>query len=128
MFHERPWFGSGPDSFRLLKWKYMDIPAGDDTILANSLYLEFLAGSGIIGLLSLLWLLFEMGRTLWTKVRQTISPADRVIAFYGVTYFLAFLLHGSVDYFLKFTPTFLLFWISLGVACASANDPDANRI
>jgi hypothetical protein len=45
-----------------------------------------------------------------------------------VTYFLAFLLHGAVDYFLKFTPTFLLFWISLGVACASANDPDANRI
>jgi O-Antigen ligase len=128
MFRERPWFGLGPDGFRLLKWKYMDIPGGDDTILANSLYLEFLAGSGIIGLLLLLWLLFEMGRTLWTKVRQTISPADRVIAFYGVTYLLAFLLHGSVDYFLKFTPTFLLFWISLGVACASANDPDANRI
>jgi O-Antigen ligase len=128
MFRERPWFGLGPDSFRLLKWKYMDIPGGDDTILANSLYLEFLAGSGIIGLLSLLWLLFEMGRTLWVKVRHAISPADRVIAFFGVTYFLAFLLHGAVDYFLKFTPTFLLFWISLGVACASANDPDANRI
>jgi len=128
MFHERPWFGSGPDSFRLLKWKYMDIPAGDDTILANSLYLEFLAGSGIIGLFSLLWLLFEMGRTLWARLRQAMSPSDRAAVFYGITYFLAFLLHGSVDYFLKFTPTFLLFWISLGVVCASANDSDANRI
>ena len=128
MFRERPWFGSGPDSFRLLKWKYMDIPAGDNTILANSLYLEFLAGSGIIGLLSLLWLLFEMGRALWANLRQAVSPADRVTIFYGITYFLAFLLHGTVDYFLKFTPTFLLFWISLGVVCASGNDPDANRI
>jgi O-Antigen ligase len=128
MFRDRPWFGFGPDSFRLLKRKYMDIPAGDDTILANSLYLEFLAGSGIIGLLSLLWLLFEMGRALWAKLRQVMSPTDRVTVFYGVTYFLAFLLHGWVDYFLKFTPTFLLFWISLGVSCASADDPDANRI
>jgi O-Antigen ligase len=128
MFRERPWSGLGPDGFRLLKWKYMDIPGGNDTILANSLYLEYLAGSGIIGLLSLLWLLFEMGQALWAKLRQAMSPADRVTVFYGITYFVAFLLHGTVDYFLKFTPTFLLFWISLGVACASANDPDANRI
>jgi O-Antigen ligase len=128
MFRERPWFGLGPDSFRLLKWKYMDIPAGDETILANSLYLEFLAGSGAIGLLSLLWLLFEMGRALWAKLRQAMSPTDRVTVFYGVTYFLAFLLHGWVDYFLKFTPTFLLFWISFGVVCASDHDPAANRI
>jgi O-antigen ligase len=127
MFRERPWFGLGPDSFRVLKWKYMDVPAGDDTILANSLYLEFLAGSGIIGLVSLLWLLFEIGRTLVTKLRQALSSSDRVTAFYGITYFLAFLLHGTVDYFLKFTPTFLLFWISFGVVCANGNDPDANR-
>jgi hypothetical protein len=127
MFRERPWFGLGPDSFRLLKWKYMDFPGGDDTILSNSLYLEFLAGSGLIGLLSLLWLLFEIGRILWNKLGHRLSPDDRAIAFYGVAYFLAFMLHGSVDYFLKFTPTFLLFWISLGVVCASDNDSDENR-
>jgi O-antigen ligase len=121
MFHARPLLGIGPDNFRLLKWKYMDIPKGDDTILANSLYLEFLACSGLVGFLSLGWLLLELGLAVARRSAAALSPAEQQLAWFGVAFLASFLAHGTVDYFLKFTPTFLLFWIVMGVAAADAH-------
>ena len=119
MFAQSPLLGKGPDNFRLLKCKYMDIPIWDETILANNLYLEMLSGSGILGLASFLWLLWEVGSALAEKVALARSPSDGSAAYFGIAYFSAFVLHGIVDYFLKFTPTFLLFWLLLGMLCAS---------
>jgi hypothetical protein len=113
-----PLLGMGPDNFRLLKVKYMDFPTWDEKILANNLYLEMLSGSGILGLASFLWLLWEFGQGLATKVVRAKSASDLSAAYFGVAYFPAFVLHGIVDYFLKFTPTFLLFWLLLGMLCA----------
>ena len=124
MFHNRPWLGIGPDNFRLLKWKYMEIPGGDERILANSLYFETLSGSGLIGLASLLWLLIELGRGIAIRYRLSVTPEERAIAYFGIAFFTAFVTHGLVDYFLKFTPTFLLFWIVMG-ALAPARAPVA---
>jgi len=115
---DRPLAGVGPDNFRLLKWRYMDVPAGDDTILANNLYLETAAGAGFPGLAALLLLLVETGRLLARLVAQASSPADRAFASFAVAFFAAVVLHGLVDYLLKFTPIFLLFWIFLGMLCA----------
>lgn len=119
MVSESPLLGSGPDSFRLLKSKYMEFPIWDETILANSLYLETLSGSGILGIASFLWLLWEFGYLLRAKVALAGSPSERGSAYLGVAYLSAFMLHGLVDYFLKFTPTFLLFWLLLGMLCAN---------
>jgi O-antigen ligase len=113
MLRQRPLLGMGPDNFRILKWRYMDLPKGDETILANSLYLELLAGSGILGLVSFLWLSWELARRMMASA-AVADRSTRGIAFFGMTYLAAFLLHGMVDYFLKFTPTFLLFWLVLG--------------
>jgi O-antigen ligase len=118
IWRSSPLVGIGPDNFRLAKWKYMGIPKGDETILANNLYLEVLAGSGLLGLASLLWLLGEAGRILTGRLRQARSTAELTIAWFATAFFLAFLIHGLVDYFLKFTPTFALFWIMLGLLCA----------
>ncbi len=122
MVSQRPLLGRGPDSFRLLKSRHMDFPTWDETILANNLCLEILSGSGILGLGSLLWLLWEFGRVLAAKLMLACSPAEQISAYFGAMYFAAFILHGLVDYFLKFTPTFLLFWLLLGMLCAEGRE------
>ncbi len=124
MFREKPLLGMGPDSFRFLKWSYMDVPSGNETILANSVYLELLSGSGLLGLLSFLWLLWEFGRSAVSKLSRTASPSDWAIGWFGSAYIIGFVLHGFVDYFLKFTPTFLLFWLTLGMVGALAGDEE----
>ncbi len=122
MVLQSPLLGAGPDSFRLLKSRHMDFPAWDETILANNLYLEILSGSGILGLGSFLWLLWEFGSTLVSKAGDAGGPLDRGSAYFGAMYLSALMLHGVVDYFLKFTPTFLLFWLLLGMLCADGRE------
>jgi hypothetical protein len=112
MFAEHPVLGSGPDNFRLLKWRFMRTHEGDEKILANNTYLEFLAGSGLPGLAAFIWLGWEIARLIASGRR---GPGDFQVLFYSTAYFTSFFVHGLVDYFLKFTPTFLLFWISVGI-------------
>jgi hypothetical protein len=124
IFLRHPLLGLGPDSFRLVKGQYMDIAKGDETILANSLYLELLSGSGGLGLLSFLWLLWECWRVviLRNSRKNAIFVIDAT-AFFGTTYLILLMVHGFVDYFLKFTPTFLMFWLIVGVLCANEQPP-----
>ena len=122
MVSQSPLLGKGPDSFRILKSKYMDFPTWDETILANNLYLEILSGSGILGLGAFLWVLWEFASTLVSKAGHSPSPWDRSSAYFGAMYLSTFVLHGVVDYFLKFTPTFLLFWLLLGMLCAGGRE------
>ena len=103
----------------MVKWTFMELPQGDETILANNLYLELLADSGLLGLLSFLWLSWEFGRHVASKVSLRYSSGWSA-AYFGVTYLAGFLLHGFVDYFLKFTPLFLTFWLLLGTLCGGA--------
>jgi hypothetical protein len=132
MFWKKPFLGMGPDNFRILKWRYMDAPKGDETILANSLYLELLSGSGLLGLASLLWLAWEFGRSVIARVSSMKSPTDGITGYLGIAYLVGLLSHGFVDYFLKFTPTFLLFWMMLGMLCArqreAAQRDNADRL
>lgn len=115
MFWSRPLLGWGPDSFRLLKQRFLAVPSGDDTILANNLYLELLSGSGILGLLSFLWVLWEIGRTVFSRDFAITGPGGLAVGCFGVAYLTELAVHGFVDYFLKFTPTFVLFWVILGL-------------
>jgi hypothetical protein len=119
---QSPLLGKGPDSFRVMKPKYMDFPTWDETILANNLYLEILSGCGILGLGCFLWLLWEFASSLISKAGDAHSPWERSSAYFGAMYLSTFMLHGVVDYFLKFTPTFLLFWLLLGMLCAERRE------
>ena len=74
------------------------------------------AGSGLVGMLAFLWLFVEVGR----RVREALLRGGEhvvLLGAFGTVYCAVFLVHGLVDYFLKFTPTFLLFWLVLGMLC-----------
>ncbi len=126
MFQDRPILGIGPDNFRYRKREFMDVPKGDETILANNLFLELLSGSGILGLLAFLWLVWEFGSVLLRRAATCGSRGEKIVVYFGIAYLAALLAHGFVDYFLKFTPTFLLFWLMLGILASSeaANNGD----
>lgn len=113
LFVEHPWIGVGPDNYR---WHYemaLGRPTRFTHIYANNLYLEILAGAGLIGLGTFTLFLFFLMSKL---------PAAHL----GVQVALsAFLLHGIVDYFLEFSVIYLSFWIFVGLAAAPAATADS---
>jgi len=98
LFTKNPLTGIGPDGFRLHYGEPLGYSAWDSNVRANSLYLELLSGSGVLGLLAF--------ATMLTAVRWNAQPA-----LIGV---LVFLIHGTVDVFLMTTPIYFAFWILLG--------------
>ncbi len=127
MFLSRPLLGIGPDNFRIRKGEYMEVRKGDQTILANNLYLETLSGSGILGLASLVWLVWEFGRRVAAGISDARCASALFESYFGVAFLAGFLSHGVVDYFLKFTPTFLLFWLVLGSLCARPREVQRSK-
>lgn len=131
MIVDRPWLGHGPGNFRRLYGRYLQLPAADERIHANNLYLELLATTGVAGLFSFAWLLRHCLRPLLHELTTSMrrrSPAQHTVAAAGFATPLiavclagslaAFLGHGLSDYFLGFTPTALLFWFVVGLAWA----------
>jgi hypothetical protein len=98
LFMKHPLVGVGPDGFRLHYGQALGQSAWDSNIRSNSLYLELLSGSGLLGLLAFAVMLIA--------VRWNAQPA-----LIGV---LVFLVHGLVDVFLMTTPIYFAFWILLG--------------
>ena len=60
--------------FRLVYGDYLGLEAWDRRVHANDMYLEVLSGTGVLGLLALLWLIVASGRHLWAHWRS--SPPD----------------------------------------------------
>lgn len=120
MFRQRPLLGVGPGNFRHLYGPYLGLDQWDRGIHANSLYLELLADTGALGLLSFTALLLITGRQTIHFYRrlpaQDTHTRDAPLWAIGLTSaILIFLLHGFFDYFLEFVPTYLLFWLCLGL-------------
>ena len=101
-------FGVGPDNFRLEYGKYLGASRWDTNIYANSLYLELLVGSGVVGLAAFGFVILSMR---W----HVAKPACLAV---GV-----FLVHGLVDVFTMTTPIYFAFWILVAENCAN----DANE-
>ena len=97
MVRDHPW-GVGPDNFRLQYGKYLGASRWDTHIYANSLYLELLSGSGVVGLAAFGFVIFS--------IRWRAQPVCLAIA--------VFLVHGLVDVFLMTTPIYFAFWILAG--------------
>ena len=89
---------------------------------ANSLYFETLADLGIVGLLaSWRWSL----RSSAPRGGRSPRRRSRILAL-GVAAGLAtYLLHGVLDYFLEFTPTYALFWLLAGMMVAMDGPPES---
>jgi len=91
-------FGIGPDNYRLQYGRYLGATKWDTHMYSNSLYLELLTGSGLLGLAA-----FGLVVLL---IRWRADAACLALA--------VFLLHGLVDVFLMTTPIYFAFWILAG--------------
>ncbi len=131
MFAAHPFAGVGPDNFRLAYSSYAGLPGADERTHSNNMYLEMLAGGGLLVASAFAWL-------LWRAAACAIGLARRGDGVGGgaalglAAAVLAIAVHASVDSFLSFAPTYVLFSLILGcaVACARGMEawPDANRV
>jgi O-antigen ligase len=117
-----PLLGLGPDNFRHLSGQFLGRARTDERMHVNSLYFETLADLGLVGVLALAALV----AALVGSARRAIGvPASRLLAL-GVAAGLAtYLLHGLLDYFLEFTPTYALFWLLAGMMVAMDQAPES---
>ena len=111
MFRDHPWLGVGPDNFRHLFARYLATPSRDDRLHANSLYFETLADLGLAGAAAWGALLLALAAAARRALGQ---PWGAAVAIALGT----FLLHGALDYFFAFTPTFAMFWLLAGALVA----------
>ena len=131
MIAAHPLLGVGPDNFRLLYAGYADLPAADTRMHSNNMYIEVLAGGGLVAGLAFAWLLWTVATLLAAIIgsnrADTIALASGVIA--GI---VAIALHGLLDSFLEFAPTYILFAVTLGLAAVCArgveSGSDAHRV
>jgi hypothetical protein len=116
-FHAHPLLGIGPDNFRHLSGRYLGRTDTDERLHANSLYFETLADLGALGSLTFLALVVAFAGAAGRAYK---APATRLLGL-GVGAALGtYLLHGALDYFLEFTPTYALFWLLGGMLVALA--------
>ena len=131
MFAAHPLAGVGPDNFRLAYGSYAGLVGTDERTHSNNMYLEMLAGGGLLVAAAFGWL-------LWRSAACAIGIARRAgdgcgaVALGVAAAVVAIAVHASVDSFLSFAPTYVLFSLTLGcaVACARGAEtwPDANRV
>jgi len=113
-FRDHPLLGVGPDNFRHVYGKYLGRARTDERLHANNFYVEIMATMGIVGVLALVTLMVALARA----ARRAVESRHRVLAF-GITAALAaYFIHGTLDYFLEFTPTYALFWLLCGALVA----------
>jgi O-antigen ligase len=125
----RPLLGIGLDNFRLLYGRYAGLPGADPRVHTNNMYFELLVGGGLVGALAFGWLLWR-ARAMFAAALRADAPRP-AIAIGLVAAGVAILLHGLVDCFLSFTPTYVLFGLTAGLAGACARGTehaDANRV
>jgi O-antigen ligase len=131
MLRAHPALGIGPDNFRLSYADYAKLPASDPRMHSNNMYLELLAGSGLIGGLVFVWLIAAIAR-LGIRAVRAAPPTARSLAIGIGAALIAIAVHGLVDSFLSFAPMYVLFAITLGLAAACArgleSEGDAHRV
>jgi O-Antigen ligase len=114
-FRDHPLLGLGPDNFRHAYGDYLGRKDSDSRLHANNFYVEILATMGILGLLALVTLMVALART----ARRAAGARDSRVLTFGVSAGLAaYFVHGALDYFLEFTPTYALFWLLTGTLVA----------
>jgi O-antigen ligase len=113
-WRERPLVGIGPDNFRLTYGHRLGLAAWDRRVHANNTYLEVLAGMGVCGAAAVAWLAVAA----FASARKTFAAIDadaRPVFAAAAAAVLAIAVHGLVDSFWTFTPTYVVFAIAAGL-------------
>jgi O-antigen ligase len=113
---ESPILGVGPDNFRRLYGPVLGLRNFDNRIHANNLYLEILATTGLSGALAHIAVLISIWVAIGRAWSRVGNAEDRLVVIGIGAALAAFCLHGMVDYFLPFTPTYCIFWTLAGMA------------
>ena len=118
-WREHPLLGLGPDNFRHVYGRYLGLVDPDDRLHANNFYLEVLATLGLAGVAAFAAVAVALGR-LARGALAAAPGAARVMALGAAAGLAAFAVHGTLDYFLEFTPTYALLWLLAGMLAAAA--------
>jgi O-antigen ligase len=117
MLRDRPLLGVGPDNFRWRFADYAGIDADNLGIHAHNQYLEALADTGLLGFLSLCWLLAALVlrsvRSLRLASREEWPWRAALLASLST-----WLVHAVLDDFERFWPTSIAFWLIAGLSLA----------
>ncbi len=119
MWVAHPVFGIGPDNFRHTYGPYLNLATFNTAVHTNNWYIETLINLGLIGVLALTMLMLSLIRI----ARRAISTANLNAAESENTWLLlgvligllTYFVHGLLDYFFEFTPTYSLFWLLMGM-------------
>lgn len=127
LWRQHPLLGVGPDNFRrrypeVIKPAHADQRFSDDRLHANNLYLETLADMGLCGLAALLLLMVTLVRV----ARDRLVAGAGVLAISSAVALGTFFVHGLLDYFLEFTPTYGLYWLLMALASGGWRTTAAN--
>lgn len=126
VFRDHPWLGVGPDNFRFVSGRYLNLTTPDTRVHSNNTVLEVLTGTGLVGLAAVAWLAATLGAAMWRRWRTAI--AETLPLFAAVTAAIAAIAaHGLVDSFLTFTPTYVVFALAVGLMFSPAMESDVLR-
>ena len=96
--------------------------AWDTRVHANNTYLEALVGMGVAGLALVLWLGIAMFRAIW-QMWPSVPDVDVPLFAAAAAACAAIAVHGLVDSFFTFTPTYVIFALTAGLMFSPALAP-----
>jgi O-antigen ligase len=112
MFAAHPLTGVGPDNYRLVYGSYSGRANADPRVHSNNMYLEMLAGGGLLVGAAFAWLCWRTA----TEARRLFRSPDSDARQFGVAAaVVAIALHGMFDSFLSFTATYIVIAVVLGL-------------
>lgn len=127
MFAAHPIIGVGPDNFRLTYGPFAGQPNPDPRVHSNSMYFEWLTGAGLVGLLVFGWMLWRAVH-LVRKTRGWLPPSTASLYAGAAAAGVAVLVHGTLDSFLTFTPTYIAMTLTLGLIAAPSTWTEEQQV
>ena len=126
-FTSSPIVGKGPFTFISAYLQANSVPPFLYFDYAHSIYMDLLSGSGILGLLAFVWLIFSIVKCLWGRL-STAKGDEWAITVGSLAALSAFCVHGTVDSVHHTEPISLVnLSIILGVALSSFTRPGSFR-
>jgi putative inorganic carbon (hco3(-)) transporter len=145
MIHDRPIVGIGPDNFQTLyaptrsenKYQQVCAPgqgyiqpgAGAEPCLSHphDEFLDFWLSSGILGLISYVWLLYVFWKAGFKTWRRSSDASTGALVLAAMAATLAGMIHGLIDNSYFLVDLSLLFWLFCAVVSWFSDEPEPLR-